>query len=113
MLSFVLGAQKDCLNDTFFEYPKHMLWLANGKNSLNLEAREVHIYRTGKTTAKPAKTTTGIYIRIPSDGLLMPLPHETHRADRLICLFDLILYVPSTILQLNRDGSSCVEPVLS
>ena len=28
-------------------------------------------------------------------------------------LFDLILYVPSTIFQLCRDGSSCVEPVLS
>ena len=26
--------------------------------------------------------------------------------------FDLILYVPSTIFQLNRDGSSWVEPVL-
>ena len=31
----------------------------------------------------------------------------------IICLFDLILYVPSTIFQLNRDGSSWVEPVLS
>ena len=31
----------------------------------------------------------------------------------LICLFDLILYVPSTIFQLNRDRSSLVEPVLS
>ena len=29
------------------------------------------------------------------------------------CLFDLILYVPSTIFQLTRDGSSWVEPVLS
>ena len=28
-------------------------------------------------------------------------------------LFDLILYVPSTIFQLNRDGFSWVEPVLS
>ena len=28
-------------------------------------------------------------------------------------LFDLILNVPSTIFQLNRDGSSWVEPVLS
>ena len=28
-------------------------------------------------------------------------------------LFDLILYVPLTIFQLNRDGSSWVEPVLS
>ena len=27
--------------------------------------------------------------------------------------FDMILYVPSTIFQLNRDGSSWVEPVLS
>ena len=31
----------------------------------------------------------------------------------LFDLFDLILYVPSTIFQLNRDGSSWVEPVLS
>ena len=31
----------------------------------------------------------------------------------MICLFDLILYVPSTIFQLYRDGSSWVEPVLS
>ena len=29
----------------------------------------------------------------------------------MICLFDLILYVPSTIFQLNRDGSSWVDPV--
>ena len=32
---------------------------------------------------------------------------------RIVCLFDLILYVPSTIFQLNREGSSWVEPVLS
>ena len=31
----------------------------------------------------------------------------------LICLFDLSLYVPSTIFQLNRDGSSWDETVLS
>ena len=30
-----------------------------------------------------------------------------------VCLFDFILYVPSTIFQLNRDESSWVEPVLS
>ena len=29
------------------------------------------------------------------------------------CLFDLILYIPSTIIQLDRDRSSWVEPVLS
>ena len=33
--------------------------------------------------------------------------------NELFCLFDLILYVPSTIFQLCRDGSSWVEPVLS
>ena len=31
----------------------------------------------------------------------------------LFVLFDLILYVPSTIFQLYRDRSSLVEPVLS
>ena len=30
-----------------------------------------------------------------------------------VCLIDFILYVPPTIFQLNRDGSSWVEPVLS
>ena len=30
-----------------------------------------------------------------------------------VCLFDLVLYAPSTIFELNRDGSSWVEPVLS
>ena len=33
--------------------------------------------------------------------------------DYILCLFDLILNVPSKIFQLNRDGSSWVEPVLS
>ena len=31
----------------------------------------------------------------------------------IVSLFDLILNVPSAIFQLNRDGSSWVEPVLS
>ena len=35
------------------------------------------------------------------------------KLDFCLILFDLILYVPSTIFQLNRDGSSWVEPVLS
>ena len=30
-----------------------------------------------------------------------------------LILFDLILYLPSTILQLYREGCSWVEPVLS
>ena len=39
-------------------------------------------------------------------------PFGVHLGE-LFCLFDLILYVPSTISQLNRDGSSWVEPVQS
>ena len=34
-------------------------------------------------------------------------------SQHLFCLFDLILYVSSTIFQLIRDRSSWVEPVLS
>ena len=33
--------------------------------------------------------------------------------DGFVCKFDLILYVPSTIFHLKRDGSSWVEQVLS
>ena len=35
------------------------------------------------------------------------------RSCLFVCLFELILYVRSTMFQLNRDGSSWVEPVLS
>ena len=38
---------------------------------------------------------------------------DIHGVLCIVCLFDLILYVPSTIFQLFRDGSSWVEPVLS
>ena len=39
------------------------------------------------------------------DTIVMRLP--------IVFLFDLILYVPSKIFQLNRDGSSWVEQILS
>ena len=38
--------------------------------------------------------------------------HPKHHSSPF-SLFDLILYIPSTIFQLNRDRSSWVEPVLS
>ena len=50
----------------------------------------------------------------------MPADNEETRGSRSLntrykgnILFDLIIYVPSTIFQLNRDRSSWVEPVLS
>ena len=39
--------------------------------------------------------------------------HQSRYLLLFVCLFDLILYVPSTIFQLYRDRSSWVEPVLS
>ena len=42
---------------------------------------------------------------------LLTTPQTTIYA--ILCLFDLILYVQSTIFQLYRDGSSWAEPVLS
>ena len=53
------------------------------------------------------------------DQSILLLFHKIHcgavsvEKDKCVCLFDLILYVPSTIFQLNRDGLSWVEPVLS
>ena len=38
---------------------------------------------------------------------------ETQKLWYKVCLFDFILNVRSTIFQLNRDGSSWVQPVLS
>ena len=48
-------------------------------------------------------------------GATHELAIEVRIAENLVfvCLIDLIIYVPSTIFQLNRDGSSWVEPVLS
>ena len=41
------------------------------------------------------------------------LLNNNNNEPRHVILFDLVLYVPSTIFQLNRDESSLVEPVLS
>ena len=49
----------------------------------------------------------------PRHPPLDPLMHFKYASLCLFVLFDLILYIPSTIFQLNRDGSSWVEPVLS
>ena len=51
-------------------------------------------------------------------GLGTPCPPPLLRLNmtsitKLLLLFDLFIYVPSAIFQLNRDGSSLVEPVLS
>ena len=47
---------------------------------------------------------------ITCDPSIYTIDHSVHPG---FCLFDLLLYVPSTIFQSNMDGSSLVEPVLS
>ena len=43
----------------------------------------------------------------------LEVQHDQHFHILFVCLFDLTSYVPSTIVQLCRDGSSWVEPVIS
>ena len=54
------------------------------------------------------------FLLYTSSGTFLDIPNKIYHYLRgLFCLFDLILYVPSTIFQLYRDESSWVEPVLS
>ena len=62
----------------------HFCYHSNGKSYINMSDLSLHLHYSSN---KPIK--------------------------RFVCLFDLILYVPSTIFQLCRDESSWVEPVLS
>ena len=51
-----------------------------------------------------------VWIQIRTNKMLVLIWVKT--VCKYVCLFDLILYMPSTIFQLNRDWSSWVEPVL-
>ena len=101
----------------------HVLW-GIGTNSLQCEIHEVWNLRFNKPLCQT------VWIQIKTDCLFDkkwfgPL-YQGSRAvfffksgcislfeDCLFWLFDLILYVASTLFQLSRDGSSWVEPVLS
>ena len=66
------------------------------------------LWQTKKTQMKCCMMQHFIWDCIACQDKKNNLQRKNHN-----CLFDLILYVPSTIFQLNRDGSSWVEPVLS
>ena len=55
----------------------------------------------------------GIYLKWQSKGSIIAFCMLCKVCWSCMVLFDLILYVPSTIFQLYREGSSWVEPVLS
>ena len=48
-----------------------------------------------------------------TDIALMDIYASSENIANVLFLFELILYVPSILFQLCRDGSSCGEPVLS
>ena len=98
------------------------IWLSNSENKKNNS--NLHYELNSKITVNAAvlpnnmgnfisdmlKTKVQMHSQISSFAI--------NYLDRIIdighlCLFDLILYVPSTIFKLNRDGFSWVEPVLS
>ena len=79
-----------------------MFWLRNKKISFSLRT---------KVLLKPQNSWL-LHVHIIC---FWPLKRCVTFSDAPIyyCLFCLILYIPPTIFQLNRDGSSLVEPVLS
>ena len=56
---------------------------------------------------------SGQILRYLKAGFEQILEFQYQEETCIFVLFDLILYVSSTNFQLNRDGSSWVEPVLS
>ena len=72
--------------------------------------RDIHLI-ISRAADKAANTST---LKIKSHNInSWCVRHNPVPFKLFVCLFDLILNVPSTIFQLNRDGSSWVEPVLS
>ena len=52
-------------------------------------------------------------VQPPSLFIMLKLQGGQQFSLFFFCLFNLFLYVPSTIFQINRDWSSWVKPVLS
>ena len=82
--------------------------------SKGLYLRDIHLI-ISRAADQAANTIT---LKIKSHNINSLCVHHNpepfkHIKTFFVCLFDLILYVPSTIFQLYRDGSSWVEPVLS
>ena len=85
---------------SYFSTKPHVV--GTQKNRLN----EMVILCTQKHMFMVVSGLPGAFYSIIFWGVITTLGSE-------ICLFVLILHVPSTIFQLYRDGSSWVEPVLS
>ena len=84
----------------------NLMLLLNSFNIDNEPLTVLHHSSKGEKIKWSAKGRGSIYLSYCSIS-----PHKVFQHG--LILFDLILYVPSTIFQLNRDGSSWVEPVLS
>ena len=81
--TYVVGTQKNHFNETVL-----------------LSSKNIHKFKDK-------------WINKSSDTIFSLIFFFFYLSGRFVFLFDLILYVPSTIFQLYRDESSWVEPVLS
>ena len=110
-MDLILGGIRDALQ-------RGNLYLGNLLLELNMLSLN-HLSPSLITPTDLKRLLTQIKAKLPPT---LKLP-EDHRSNiwyyyrtltcLFVCLFDLIFYVPSTIFQLNRDGSSWVELVLS
>ena len=76
-------------------------WIIWGFNSQSM------VYKTNGLSTTPQQ------LLVPSCKARDTLLLDFGFVKDIYSLFDLILYIPSTIFQSCRDGSSWVEPVLS
>ena len=85
--------------------------LAQGHNTVTPMRLEPEALRSGvkHSTTEPLRS-----LPLGTRGVVYAGRQMGGWVDRwMVCLFDLILNVPSTIFQLNMGGSLWVEPVLS
>ena len=117
--------RKNCLIEMVLLNANNMFWLINKKidfqyHTPNKKPNISNIDYELQPTDDEMKILVFLIVRELTCNMILSL--NTHRFSQFslkldlfdfVCLFDLILYVPSTIFQLNRDRSSWVEPVLS
>ena len=112
------------------------MFIYSKRNVLNVYLKEVTLLRKQTINTEYRKLIQGLIMLILyqstecsfQDSIASVLTHSSiafqinkpistrtvnHCQGAQFCLFYLILYVPSTLFQLNRDESSWVEPVLS
>ena len=88
---------------SFLKYSSLFFSFKRSRYARCISARLFRFFTNPDDSEKKSKKKSGVVLDCINSWSLHPY----------LLLFDLILYFPSTIFQLNRDRSSWVEPVLS